>query len=53
MHSRAQVELRLHVGDMGKPDVDAFRLVKRSGKLVVGAKCAAPQMGEIRTAFQN
>ena len=35
MHCRAQVKLGLHVGDMGKPDVDALRLEKLSGKQVV------------------
>ena len=36
MHCRAQVKFGLHVGDMGKPDVDALRLKKLSGKQVVG-----------------
>ena len=35
MHCRAQVELGLHVLDVGKPDVDALRLEKLSGKQVV------------------
>ena len=35
MHCRAQVELGLHVGDMGKTDVNALRLEKLSGKQVV------------------
>ena len=35
MHGRAQVELWLHVLDVGKPDVDALRLEKLSGKQVV------------------
>ena len=36
MHCRAQVELGLHVGDMGETDVNALRLEKLSGKQVVG-----------------
>ena len=35
MHCRAQVELGLHVLDVGKPDVVALRLEKLSGKQVV------------------
>ena len=35
MHCRAQVELGLHVLDVGKPNVDALRLEKLSGKQVV------------------
>ena len=35
MHCRAQVELGLHVLDVGKPDVDALRLEELSGKQVV------------------
>ena len=35
MHCRAQVELGLHVLDVGKPDVDALRLEKLSGEQVV------------------
>ena len=35
MHCRAQVELGLHVGDMGETDVNALRLEKLSGKQVV------------------
>ena len=35
MHCRAQVELGLHAGDMGKTDVNALRLEKLSGKQVV------------------
>ena len=35
MHCRAQVELGLHVLDVGKSDVDALRLEKLSGKQVV------------------
>ena len=35
MHCRAHVELGLHVLDVGKPDVDALRLEKLSGKQVV------------------
>ena len=36
MHCRAQIKFGLHVGDMGKTDVDALRLKKLSGKQVVG-----------------
>ena len=36
MHCRAQIKFGLHVGDMGKTDVDALRLNKLSGKQVVG-----------------
>ena len=35
MHCRAPVKLGLHVGDMGKTDVNALRLEKLSGKQVV------------------
>ena len=35
MHCRAQVELGLHVLDVGKPNVDALRLEKLSGKQIV------------------
>ena len=35
MHCRAQVELGLHVLDVGEPDIDALRLEKLSGKQVV------------------
>jgi hypothetical protein len=35
MHCRAQVELGLHVWDVGEPDIDAPRLEKLSGKQVV------------------
>ena len=35
MHCRAQVELGLHVLDVGKSDVDALRLEELSGKQVV------------------
>ena len=35
MHCRAQVELGLHVWDVGEPDIDALRLEKLSGKQVV------------------
>ena len=53
VHGRAQVELRLQIDNMGETDVDSIRLVKRSGKLIVGGKSATPQMGKIRAAFQN
>ena len=36
MHCRAQIKFGLHVGDMGKTDVNALRLKKLSGKQVVG-----------------
>ena len=35
VHCRAQVELGLHVLDVGEPDIDALRLEKLSGKQVV------------------
>ena len=35
MHCRAQVELGLHVLDVGESDIDALRLEKLSGKQVV------------------
>ena len=53
VHSRAQVELRLQIGNVGETDVDSIWLKKWSGKLVVGGKSAAPQVGKVSASFQN
>ena len=39
MHSRAYVELGLHVHNVSETDVDALRLEKWYGEEVVGMKC--------------